>query len=274
MRPEIGAHLDHVVLAALTPERVAHSLGAIVSMAVRPHGDAWLCEGPARTLLVTAGRRNTVALIGFRFDDQRDLEAYRARLQSEDAPLRPSSSTLFGATAFELIDPDGMRIAFGVRRAHPLSGEAATLQHLGVRTTDPERMQAFYQDTLHFVLSDRIEDDVGILRAAFLRSDAAHHAIAIFRAPESRLDHLSFDAPDMIAIRDWADHVGRIKVPIFWGVGRHGPGNDLFFMVQDVEENLVEISSELEVCAPERPASRWPYNKWTMNLWGIPFMRS
>ncbi len=135
-------------------------------------------------------------------------------------------------------------------------------------------MQAFYADKLGFVLSDRVEDDKGVLRAAFLRCDPEHHAVALFRAPDARLDHMSFDTADILRLRDWADRMGGHRVPIFWGLGRHGPGNDLFFMVKDPDENLIEISTELEVCAAERTMGIWPNEQWTLNQWGPAMMRS
>ena len=58
---------------------------------------------------------------------------------------------------------------------------------------------------------------------------------------------MSFEVTDWREVRDWADRVSALGVPMVWGVGRHGPGNDTFFMVRDPDGNLAEISAELEV---------------------------
>ena len=52
-------------------------------------------------------------------------------------------------------------------------------------------------------------------------------------------------------------------IPIHWGIGRHGPGNDVFFMVKDPDGNLLEISAEIEHCDPARPAGTWRHEQRT-----------
>jgi len=58
------------------------------------------------------------------------------------------------------------------------------------------------------------------------------------------------------------------------GRGASWSRNDVFFMVKDVEGNLVEISAELEVCAADRECRTWPLEEHTLNLWGSAIMRS
>jgi catechol-2,3-dioxygenase len=89
-----------------------------------------------------------------------------------------------------------------------------------------------------------------------------------------RFDHQSFETPSWTDLRDWADHMARLKMPMAWGVGRHGPGNDVFFMVADPDGNLAEISSEIETCAVDRPVGLWPHEERTLNVWGRAIMRS
>jgi len=133
---------------------------------------------------------------------------------------------------------------------------------------------AFYRDILGFIVSDRVEDDTSRVRACFLRTDTEHHALAVFDAPEIRHDHLSFETSGWTAVRDWADRLAALHMPIVWGVGRHGPGNDVFFMIRDPDGNLAEISAELEVCAPSRTEGLWPHGERTLNQWGMAIMRS
>ena len=82
------------------------------------------------------------------------------------------------------------------------------------------------------------------------------------------------EAPDWDKLKNWADHMGRQRTTIVWGVGRHGPGNDVFFMVRDPDENLAEISSEIEVCKSDRPVGIWRHEERTLNLWGKAIMRT
>ena len=149
----------------------------------------------------------------------------------------------------------------------------ARLQHMALRTPRLDDMVSFYE-SLGFLVSDRVKDDAGALRAAFLRTDSEHHALALFGAPEARFDHLSCETRDTAAVIAWADRMASNRIPIHWGIGRHGPGNDVFFMVQDPDGNLIEISADIEVCDPSRPAGTWRHEQRTLNLWGTAIMRS
>lgn len=274
---EIGAHLDHLVIEAENPERQAAFLADLLGMQASPlAGGAWLAAGEQRRVVYAPGKRNGLSCVAFHFPEgPAALAAYRARLEQSGLALAPSPSPLHAKDGFALRDPDGNAVSFGPADvARPGGPYPARLQHVGIRTLDPEAMQAFYVNKLGLLLSDRVEDDKGVLRAAFTRCDPEHHTVSIFRAPEARLDHMSFDTADVLRLRDWADRVGKKRVPIFWGIGRHGPGNDVFFMVKDPEDNLVEISTELEVCPADRPAGIWPNEQWTLNQWGPAVMRS
>jgi catechol 2,3-dioxygenase-like lactoylglutathione lyase family enzyme len=205
------------------------------------------------------------------------LERQRSRVSARSIALGANPSPEFDASAFGVADPDGNVTVFGVRARDPASGTVALpgrLQHVALRTPKLDEMAAFYEHGLGFVVSDRVLDEHGVLRACFLRTDAEHHVLALFGASEAQLDHHSYETRDWAHIRRWADHFSAHRMPIFWGVGRHGPGNDVFFMVKDPDDNLVEISAELEVCAADRPVGVWPHEQRTLNLWGSAIMRS
>jgi catechol 2,3-dioxygenase-like lactoylglutathione lyase family enzyme len=150
----------------------------------------------------------------------------------------------------------------------------AASQHFALRTQNVEGMLRFYTEDLGFALSDEVKDDFGQLKACFVRGNEMHHTLALFGAPVSCFDHQSFETPGWHELKHWADHMGQLRVEIVWGVGRHGPGNDVFFMVRDPDGNLAEISSEIEICAVNRPAGQWKHEERTLNLWGKAIMRS
>src|SRR5437588_10939679 len=68
--------------------------------------------------------------------------------------------------------------------------------------------------------------------------------------------------------------MGRLGIPLWWGPGRHGPGNNLFFMIEDPDGHKVEFSAELELMPKEKPYRIWPHEQRTLNLWGSAWMRS
>lgn len=278
-RPEIGAELDHICIQSSDPERLADFFIHAYDMTKSKLDDYWMCQGPERQLLIKAGKPKQLGYMAFGFNNLDALTNYKERLATEDVVIEESPSPIFLDDGFSVIDPDGNQVVFGVstkQSAQPTGRPAARLQHLAVRTPDPQGMMDFYSKTLHFVVSDRVKNSDDELTACFLRSDHEHHALALFGIKGEPIhDHVSFETESLQQLTDWADYVAAEKaIPIHWGVGRHGPGNDIFFMVLDPDGNLVEISCELEVCDADRPAYQWAHEERTLNLWGKAIMRN
>ena len=87
------------------------------------------------------------------------------------------------------------------------------------------------------------------------------------------MDHHSYEAGDWNYIKGWCDHFASNNIKLLWGPGRHGPGNNLFVFIEDVDGNWIEISAELET-VHGRPVKNWPQEEKTLNLWGNAIMRS
>lgn len=274
-RPELGARLDHLCLRSPDPERLARFFERGFGMAASPIGARWQCQAPERHVLIELGAANKTAFFAYAFATTARLDAFKASLSRHSVAIQPNPTPLFDANAFAVSDPDGNVVAFGTARfAAASEALSARLQHIVFRSPNIDAMVAFYSPVLGFTVSDRVKDEGGVLRACFMRTDVEHHALAVFRAPEARLDHHSYETGDWNDIRRWADHLAERRIPIFWGVGRHGPGDDLFFMVKDPDDNLVEISAEIEQCAIDRPEGLWPHEQRTLNVWGQAIMRS
>jgi catechol 2,3-dioxygenase-like lactoylglutathione lyase family enzyme len=276
-RPELGAELNHVCLRSSNPLRLARFFAEAYGMDRRPIPGGWHCAAPGRAILIRSGRQNSVEFFSYAFADRGAFTDYRRRIQAGPLALARNPSPLFDGTAFAAADPDGNVVAFGRRMDvpdAPADALPARLQHVAFRTPNIERMAAFYTDMLGFVVSDRVEDSAGTLRACFMRTDHEHHSLALFGSAETRLDHISSETGNVGELTAWADRIAARRVPLHWGIGRHGPGNDLFFMVKDPDDNLIEISAELERCDSGRPVNVWPHEPWTLNLWGSAIMRS
>ena len=131
----------------------------------------------------------------------------------------------------------------------------------------------FHVEALGFAITDRVVATDGSLRTIFLRSSPEHHSLAFFLSAESGIDHHSYEVGDWNAIRDWCDRVAARRIPIVWGPGRHGPGNNLFAFIADPDGNRIEISAELEL-VDDRPPRDWPHEERSLNLWGRGILRS
>jgi catechol 2,3-dioxygenase len=273
---EIQASLQCIHLFSPQPQVLAEFYGRCYGMRVAQSGDAFICTGPGRSVAVSQGPANQLRYAQFGLQGAAAWDAFAARTRA--LPREPLPAPLAGrAQALVFRDPDGNLMVFTLADAAlETASDApspATSQHFAVRTTRVAGMQAFYRDQLGFVVSDEVRDEGGVLRACFLRTDPLHHAMALFGAPITCFDHQSFETPGWDDMKRWGDRMAALKVPIVWGIGRHGPGNDVFFMVRDPDNNLAEISAEIEVCAPGRPTGQWPHEERTLNLWGMAIMR-
>ncbi len=277
------AQLDHIRLDADDPQGLAAFYCATLGFAAATlDNGSCLLQGPGRRLVIGSGAPGTQPYSAFRLADATQLAALRGHLNGREIATLPSPSPVFTAGAFAVRDPDGRLAVFGLPRAdvpaapigvHALPGR---LQHVVVASRNLPEMMRFYEDALGFVASDYVHEAVGngAPTAAFYRCDPDHHSFAVFRAPESRPDHHAYEANCWNDIRDWADVVASRGIKLWWGPGRHGPGNNLFFMIKDPQGYLIEISAELEIVPDAVEKRSWPHEERTLNLWGPGFMRS
>ena len=234
-----------------------------------------------RRLEILPGASRTLAYAAYAVPNASEVKRLARRLAVAGVVTEHIDKPGFepGAIAFE--DPDGNQFMFGVvekasveRPTDGVERRPARLQHVVFASQNVERLLNFFTGVVGFVLSDRVLDEAGGLRTAFVRCGTDHHSLAFFAASENRLDHHCYEAEEWNLIRDWADHFAAELMPVKWGPGRHGPGNNLFVFIHDPDGNWVEISAELEQAAPDRPAGDWPHEERTLNMWGVGLLRS
>jgi len=269
-----GAYLHHMTLESSDPARLADFYAdAMDMMKRRLDGSDWICEGPLRRMLFTQGQDKKLGYAGFACRDGEGVVAIRTRAEKSGVEILPSPSPLFGPEAFAVRDPDGNTIVFGLGyKEQPGNGLRGPLQHLTLATKDPLAMERFYVDQLGFLTSDYVRDTDGKILVCWMRSNHEHHTLACFRHAQQGIDHHSYEAGDWSVIKDWCDRMGKRRIPLMWGPGRHGPGNNLFIFVEDPDRNWIEISAELEVMYDRRPKD-WPHEEHTLNSWGRGIMR-
>ncbi len=271
-----GTFLHHLEIESRDPERLAAFYAKALQMEHVRSGQRHLCRGPDRLTLFKTGRDKTLGFAAFACRDADALAALRQHIESRGVELLPSPSPLFDERAFAVRDPEGNTLVFGLG-----NGEIALrspgvlrgpLQHVTVNSTQMAAMEAFYTDRLGFALSDRVRDDTGRVTTFFVRGNHEHHTVGFFLKDKAGLDHHSYEAGQLDTIRDWADHLAAMRIPIVWGPGRHGPGNNLFVFIEDPDKNMIEISAEIETIR-DRPVKEWKHEPYTLNLWGRAIMR-
>lgn len=277
---KIRASLHEIAIGNPEPETLSRFYEEALGYAFNRDAHGLLGVASERRLRIVEGEPKTFSYAAFAVQDQSDLAGLTARLTAAATPFE--SAKLPGMTsAISFRDPDGNKFVFGL--AEPASADAelsaagllsARLQHVVFASTDAARLIDFYVEVLGFELSDRVSDDEGGLRTAFMRCSHEHHSLAVFQANECRLDHHCYEAGEWNLIRDWSDHFAKQHIPLKWGPGRHGPGNNLFIFIHDPDGNWLEISAELEHVEAGRPVGDWRHEERTLNSWGIGLLRS
>ena len=248
------------------------------------HG-VWFCRQQGREVLISQGHAGKLHYALFVIHHQAEWDVFTTQT-SHLTPANLEAHPELPTSALGFCDPDENCMVFVLasdldmttqtpeQQVHSATLPPAETQHFALRTQQIEAMKHFYTEGLGFTLSDVVKDDAGQLKACFVRGNEMHHTVALFGAPVTCFDHQSFETPSWAELKNWADHMGRLRTEIVWGVGRHGPGNDVFFMVRDPDGNLAEISSEIEICPDNRPVGQWRHEERTLNLWGKAIMRS
>jgi catechol-2,3-dioxygenase len=229
--------------------------------------------GPAHHLLALHPRPRAVLLgIDLAAADRGTVDALHDRARRAGARVQPPAplDEPGGGYAFALRDPEGrrVRVVAGDARQAPLPDPADRpwkITHVVLNAPDPEASARFWCDALGFVVSDRS-------RLTFLRCSADHHSLAFHPGASATLHHVAFEMPDLDAVMRGAGRLRRQGHPVEWGIGRHGPGNNVFAYFVGPEDFVVEYTAEV-LQVDERYRARapeaWVYPPGTTDLWGF-----
>lgn len=273
------AQLDHLRLDSDDPDTLAGFYADALGMARSPlPGAEILLRGPGRRLIVGQGEPGGRPYHAYRAQSPAQLDDIRSFIAGQGLDEVPQPSPLFAEDAVAVRDPDGWVVVFGLAGDDAPPSDApqsppARLQHVVVETNALAPMMDYYENALGFVPSDYVLKDDGTRNVAFYRSDPEHHSFAVFEASSVRADHHCYETTGWMDIRDWADRLAERDMHVWWGPGRHGPGNNLFFMFKDPHGDPVELSAEIEVFDRETPPRTWPLSEKTLNLWGPGWIR-
>lgn len=275
----LSASLHHITLESPAPDRLAAFYERAMQMELTGTQEGILGSAKGRKIIFVPGTPKTLACTGFAVASARDIDSLCERLKNASIAYAISAETsvLYQAGAVSFRDLDGNQLVFGVsvsERDHPNEVLPARLQHFVVASMHAAELANFYQNVVGFIRSDDVLDESGDLRTTFLRCSNEHHSFAVFQTAENRFDHHCYEAGDWGLIRDWSDHFAALDIPVVWGPGRHGPGNNLFLFIHDLDDNWLEISAELEIVAADRPVGKWPHVQKTLNQWGSAPLRS
>jgi catechol 2,3-dioxygenase-like lactoylglutathione lyase family enzyme len=179
-----------------------------------------------------------------------------------------------GGWKVDLVDPSGYRIAVladiemteplptrelldlnqGARRqrlgrVHRIATKPShvhRLGHVALRVKDFEGSYRLLTEQLGFRVSDsgfaETEDNVvgHFLHCGLGKEYTDHHTIAIFKRPESKIDHSAFEVLDIDDLMVGNRHLLAKGYRHQWGVGRHVEGSQIFDYWRDPFGNKIE----------------------------------
>jgi len=115
------------------------------------------------------------------------------------------------------------------------------LGHIAFMMPDIHPFVEFYQKVLGFRVSDWQEDFF-----CFMRCGADHHTINFAAGKSTRMHHMAFELKDWAHVLTACDHLGRMKVPISWGPGRHGISHNIFVYHRDPDDQMIEFYTDMD----------------------------
>lgn len=177
-----------------------------------------------------------------------------------------------GGVSLVIRDADGRRIEVvhgDARRAPdlpPPPDQPLRLAHAVLNSHAVEATRAFFEQALGFVLADRTRI------MAFMNCDADHHTIALGDTDNDALNHVAFLMPTLDAVMRGGGRLKDAGLPLQWGPGRHGPGDNTFNYFVDPFGIVIEYTAEVEqiddTYRPRGPGD-WTWPPGRIDQWGI-----
>ena len=219
------------------------------------------------------GDHPALRAITFRLDSDAEFERIATASRQHGATLLSGPAQNRkpdGGTIMTLRAPDGCLINFvhgDVQHAPlPSDNRPVRLAHVNVNSTDVDGSAAFYERALGFRLTDRSK------LMAFVRCNDDHHAIVIADAKVCGLNHVAFLMPNLEAVMRGSGRMIDAGFPIAWGVGRHGPGDNVFAYFIDPIGTVIEYTAEVlqvDDAYVVRGPSEWVWPPGRTDHWGI-----
>lgn len=186
------------------------------------------------------------------------------------APEGPNESPE-GGRIVTVREPRGstLRFVHGDRLKAPTSTSRpvpSRLAHVNINSRDVDGLTRFYQEALGFRLTDRSK------QMAFVRTNSDHHAVVLAEAPVEGLNHVAFLLPDLESVMRGSGRLVDHGYPIGWGVGRHGPGDNVFAYFVDPTGVVIEYTAEVlqvDDTYRFRGPAEWTWPPGRTDHWGI-----
>ena len=274
--------VSHVGFRVPEPEHTADFYGRVLGLVIHeqlPDGGLRLGWGAGHHVMDLLPGERRIDHYAFEVREQDGIAGIAERLRAAGRTVEElDPSYIDGAVGdpegIVTTDPQGIKLHF--HTAVHRQGESAAdtgrrpikYQHITMGVASAQEFVSFFTGVVGFRVSDQLNDGGFV----WLRSDRDHHTLAaVENGFPGDIDHYSYDLAEWEDFKAWCDRLTDLEVPVAWGPGRHGPGNNLFVFFDDPAGNHVELSAEMEKFHDDRVTyvpRTWIPQPTTVNLWG------
>jgi len=196
-------------------------------------------------------------------------KGYGVAVADDPAPLDASAG---GGYGFRFETPDRLPMTISSDSAqHPDvvvdRSRPTKISHVVLNSARTDDQVPFFIDVLGFKLSDSTH------MMEFLRCSADHHSVAIFRNNGPSLNHVAYELPNIDGLMRGAGRLKRSGFDVEWGVGRHGPGSNVFSYFIEPNGFVAEYTTELDqlddATHVPQDASYWQKIMPNPDRWGL-----
>jgi len=201
--------------------------------------------------VLTLRERPRAGLLGVHFSapDRATVDALHDKAKAMGAPVGGVPAALEasagGGYGFRVATPEGHPIVISsdvTEHAEAIDDKSrpTKLTHVVLNSAEVEKQTQFFLDVLGFKWSD------STFMMDFVRCCSDHHSIAFARGNGPSLNHMAYEMPDIDGLMRGAGRLRKSGYDIMWGVGRHGPGSNVFSYFVEPNGFVAEYTAEVD----------------------------
>jgi catechol 2,3-dioxygenase len=287
MSNRLIAHLAHLEVFTPKPDESLRFYTEVLGLeeTQRDGQSAYLRawgEWSHHSLKLTEGPQPGLGHIGWRAASPEDLTIAVARLEEQDAGVGWLKSSLGHGPAFRYrspgdqlheifwederyVPPPGMESPYPNRpqRYAPRGVAPRQIDHVTVMASDPIGAAEWFRDTLGYRFTEYIvlDEDPNVALFAMVTNNEKSHDLGLIldQSPISgRIHHFAWWVDSRDELLRAADTLVNADVPIEFGPGRHGMGEQDYLYVREPGGLRVEVvTGGYRLYAPDLETKRW-----------------
>ncbi|HXP31783.1 MAG TPA: VOC family protein [Stellaceae bacterium] len=231
--------------------------------------------GPSHHIVALHARpKGELLRVDLTAPDKAAVEAIHAQVReagSKDVEKPAPIGEPGGGYGFAFRDPEGRTIRIlaeakihGDTKDDP--DRPRKISHVVLCSMKPAATVDFFGNALGFKVSDRTA------MMTFIRCNTDHHSLAFVQAEHVTLHHIAFEMENLEAVMRGGGRLKDRGYPIEWGVGRHGPGDNVFAYFLGPNDMVIEYTAEVEQVDDSYRTGgpedwKWPPGR--IDHWGI-----